>query len=530
MRENYTILLVDDEQEIKDRIRTKIPLDSGFEVIGEASNGYDAIDVIEQLHPDVVITDIRMPYIDGIELAKIMKQTYPKTKVAFISGYDEFAYAKEAINLDVVSYLSKPVSSHDVIEFLDKLKARLDEERQTIFSQDALNKMYQEHIQIFIENQFHSLLQLSKITHAVLNRFKVYDIDLSKGQFTVGMIEYQDSEDFLEMENLRIFLLNIVKKMFQDYGKVYTIHSSHGLIFITQQLGDIEIDFNSILYNIILLKKDFSKLKVRIGVSNTFDDFKLFLEHVQQAKHALTYSTYLNIGSIIYYKDVENNDYPHFYIDKEELEKISYLLRFGKEDDISNILERHKVLAKEYQDGQPLNKEHYIVNMTQIMLDFAVSTDTDIDDLFEKDILSTLSAINNVDELLNRIHLMMLKLMKQAENTAISGAQAVLDQAVHYLEHNYHNPDISMDYVCDQLGVSVSYISTLFRKIMKTTFNRYLVSIRMEKAKELLKFSSDKVYEIALTVGYNDVYYFSHSFKKVTGQTPKDFRNAAQNQ
>ena len=107
----------------------------GFEIIGQASNGYDAIDLIERLKPDVVITDIRMPFVDGIQLANIIRTEHPKTKIAFISGYDEFAYAKEAIELDVVSYLSKPITEEEIVHFLNKLKNRLDEEYQAVFNQ-----------------------------------------------------------------------------------------------------------------------------------------------------------------------------------------------------------------------------------------------------------------------------------------------------------------------------------------------------------------------------------------------------------
>lgn len=524
-KEIYTIILVDDEQEIKDRLRTKIPLSSGFRVIGEASNGYDAIELVERLKPHVVLTDIRMPFVDGIELATILKKVYPKAKVAFISGYDEFAYAKEAINLDVVSYLSKPLSDSDVADFLVRLKSILDAEKAHVFNRDVLNAVYQEHLPVFIENQFQALLQFSEVTETSIDRFKAYHIDLSVGVFTVGMIEFQQTEDFLEMENLRIFLINLVKRMFEEYGHVYTFNSTHGLVFITQQLDHRMIDFEKSLYNIILLKKEFTKLKVRIGLSETFDDFKDFIDHVHQARHALTYSTYLNIGSIIHYKDVCNQDSRNFYIGKESLDQFSYALRFGTMEDVDQLLQEHKKMARKYGVGVPLNKEHYLVNITQIILDFASNLNLNAQDILGDDFLSRLRSINNLDELMQTIYRVIQEMKSYATTVIKSSAEAMLEQAVAYLDQNYHDSNISMEHVCDDLGISVSYISTLFRKLMNTTFNRYLVQIRMEKAKELLRMGTDKVYEIALAVGYNDVYYFSHSFKKETGQTPKEFRH-----
>ena len=105
-KQKYTMILADDEEEVRNRIASKIPLDSGFEIIGLASNGYDALELVEKLSPDVVLTDIRMPFIDGMELARRLRIEHPKTKVAFISGFDEFSYAKKAIELNVVSYLT----------------------------------------------------------------------------------------------------------------------------------------------------------------------------------------------------------------------------------------------------------------------------------------------------------------------------------------------------------------------------------------------------------------------------------------
>lgn len=222
MKKDYTIVLVDDEEEVRKRIISKIPQNMGFEIIGQAANGYDAIDLIERLKPDVVITDIRMPYVDGIQLANIIRTEYPKTKIAFISGYDEFAYAKEAIELNVLSYLSKPIAEEEVKHFLHKLKNILDEEYQAVFNQERLDVIYRENLPALIENQFNTLLHYSNINDLDLERFKIFGIDLMKGYFTVGLIEIDADSDFLEIEYLRIFLINLLKKKFID-TKVYSM-------------------------------------------------------------------------------------------------------------------------------------------------------------------------------------------------------------------------------------------------------------------------------------------------------------------
>ncbi len=520
----YSIVLVDDEEEVKKRIISKIPKDHGFIVVGDAANGYDAIDLIERLKPDVVITDIRMPFIDGIELSRIIRKNYPKTKIAFISGYDEFSYAKEAIDLDVISYLSKPVTEKEVIQFLDKLRARLDEERLTLFNQDRLDRLYKENMPALIENQFNSLLHLSSITRYDLNRFMIFNIDLLHGKFTVGMIEIDDKADFLAIEQLRIFLINILRKKFTDPHKVYPINSGHGLIFIIHQQHDIPFDLETILYDVVLNKKEFSSIKIRIGVSDTFDDFRMFAQYVSQAKKALAYSSYLNIGTVIYFRDVSNKKRIDFQLTKHEIDEISYTIKFGTDQEVDLLFDEHEQFTITNKDHL-LNKQYYVVNIAHVLIEFSNSIHVDLHEVFEFDLLEKLISFQSTQEMFVFLKDVVYRLRSMAHSFTYSRANEVLDEAIAFLKANYFDPTINMDMVCDKLGVSVSYVSTLFKKLQNTTFNRYLVKVRMDKAKELLRYSNLKVYEIANQVGYNDVYYFSYSFKRTTGMTPKDYRN-----
>ena len=523
----YTIVLVDDESEVRNRIASKIPDDGVFKVVGEAANGFDALDVIERLKPDVLITDIRMPYIDGIELSKSVRKNYPKTKIAFISGYDEFAYAKEAIDLDVISYLSKPVTQEEVTFFLLKLKTRLDEEHQQVFNSDRIDQMYNENLPALIENQFNNLLQLSTITEHDLRRFQLFNIDLFHGYFEIVLMEISDQEDFLAMEKLRIFLINLMRKKCTNFASVNVINSGHGLIFILQHTNK-QVDLDTLLYDVILLKKDFSEIKVRIGISETFEDFKEFSTYVLQAKRALDFSNYLNIGSLIYYKDVAFKKTVDLQLSKQEIDEISYVIRFSTDEEITALFDKHYEIALS-KDDTLFSKQYYIVNIVHILLDFAHSLHVDFRKIEQRDLVETLYSMVNTKELFDYIKKLIFELRKQASNSTKSKANDVLDEATAFLVQNYADPMMNMDMLCDHLGVSVSYLSTLFKKMLSTTFNKYLISLRIEKAKELLKYSNDKVYEIATQVGYNDVYYFSYSFKKATGLTPKDYRHAQKN-
>ena len=139
----YTIMLVEDEDDIRSRIHSKIEPNPHFMVTAQANNGYDAFELFEKHVPDVLITDIKMPFVDGLTLASSVKLLYPKTKIVFITGFNEFDYAKKAIELGVIDYLSKPISASDIETVLNKLKIRLDDDQRNLFNEEILKEVYQ---------------------------------------------------------------------------------------------------------------------------------------------------------------------------------------------------------------------------------------------------------------------------------------------------------------------------------------------------------------------------------------------------
>lgn len=167
MEDLYKMILVDDEDEVRGRISSKISRESGFEIVGTAGNGYDALELIEKYSPHIVLTDIKMPFIDGIELAHIIKRDFPTTRVAFITGYDEFDYAREAVELHISSYLTKPVTQNDISKFLIRLKNELDDEFKKQYNLNILRKRYEDSLPLLLDNYFVSLLISSSSTSTV---------------------------------------------------------------------------------------------------------------------------------------------------------------------------------------------------------------------------------------------------------------------------------------------------------------------------------------------------------------------------
>lgn len=523
----YTMILADDEEEVRRRIASKIPANSRFDLIGFAENGYDALDLVERLHPDVVLTDIRMPFIDGLELAKRLRIEYPTTKVAFISGFDEFSYAKKAIELDVVSYLTKPVTEAEIVVFLDRLEKRLDEEREQYTNQAKLDQLFESNLPAMIEHQFNALLRLPEITHADLEKFQVYGIDLTQGKFLLGVIEIEDNEDFSMSERLRIFLMSLFEAKIPDRYRVRFFNSQYGFVFLVMSESIHHLDLESSLHEIILTKDSFSPLRVRIGVSETFDDFTLFPDSMLQAKKALSYGNYLHIGNLIFYKDITTRKKADLTLSREEIDEISYTVKFGSSKAIRSLfasLQRDHSLS----EGYLMNKRYFIISLTNIFMDFAKGLSVELEPIVGGDLYDRLDRFDNLQDLFAFLEDISYRIRESNIEHSQSRANRILDEAVEFLEVHYPDPNISMDFVSDKLNVSISYLAMLFKKNLDTTFNRFLVKIRMEKAMEMLKYTNDKILNIATAVGYSDVYYFSFSFKKYTSKTPKEFRHEEQ--
>ena len=162
----YKVLLVDDEEEVRNAIEQRINWEElGFEVIGKAQNGVKAMEIAEKLQPDVVITDIKMPYMNGLELARNLKEENPGVRILILTGFDEFEYAKEAVHLEIEEYILKPINANELSECLKRLKNVLDKEREEKLNVRKLEQYYTDSLPVLQTNFFCSLVEGLWQTH-----------------------------------------------------------------------------------------------------------------------------------------------------------------------------------------------------------------------------------------------------------------------------------------------------------------------------------------------------------------------------
>jgi len=522
MNELYKLILVDDEDDVRGRILSKISDESGFVVVGKAGNGYDALELIEEHHPHVVITDIKMPFINGIELARIIRRDYPTTKVAFISGYDEFEYAREAIKLNVVSYLMKPITSADIDDFLMRLKVSLDDEFDFLNNSQSLEVRYRKSIPILINSYLNNYIQKKKLSLEDISRLNTYGLELGPGNYIVGNISVTLESD---LEEPKLFIKTLSDKVFKNFDEHITFLTPDNVVFIVRAkvlISSREIDLK--LFEVLKYAEEYRNMYIQFGVSKVFHDFLDFPQAYFESQQSLKHSQYFNLGQIIYYEDIEDIEKKNIIIKDSDLTELNYQLKYGEEDSIRRLIEN---LLHPYSGEKNVVVDFRLFNikMANALIDFSSSLSVHLSDVVEGDFLETIPSHKNINEYIEFIIEIVVKIRNLNVKSQVNKTEQIIEDAVVYIEHNFTDSALSLEVVSEHLNISISYLSMLFSKMKGITFNKYLIKVRMEKAKELLKFTGEKIVNIAGMCGYKEVYYFSHSFKKYTSVSPKEFRN-----
>jgi len=528
MEQLYKMILVDDEDEVRGRISSRISEETGFSVVGTAGNGYDALDLIEKHSPHVVLTDIKMPYIDGIELASIIRRDYPTVRIGFLTGYNEFDYAREAIKLRVQSYLTKPLTEEAIREFLEELRRELDEEFRTNYSRQMVEQQYQESLPLLIDHCFTSLLFTREESGAAeVEQLKGHGVDLDQEYRTAFVSVERNKEHWnvIEFEKLKMSVRSNIEKALDREGiSFHTFFFNDGIVAVLKGEGHrFEEEVDLVLNRIIRSIERFLSLRIMIGVSRRHSGFRDFGPSCDEATRAVASGRLLSVGRLVYVDDLSESRRRYALLEPAEIEKLDRTLRYGTPKEMRDLL---GVIRRRVTDASELLTDHRLVmvGIVHVLLQYSLVVDTDITALAGGDLLETVSRIKSIDEFIGWAALLAEQLQEQGRRSRMDNAERLLSDAIGYMEENYQDKELTMQKVCAAQGISASYLGQLFKKYKKSTFVTYLTAIRMEHAKDALRLSGSRIIEVAEACGYRDVYYFSHCFRKYVGSPPKKYR------
>lgn len=535
----YRIMLVDDEEEVRKAIIRKIAWEQlGFVMVGDAENGEDALEKLEQLEPDVVMTDIRMPYMDGLTLSARIRDKYPSLKILIFSGYDDFEYAKQAIKLNVTEYILKPVNGEELTQILNRIRISLDEEIEQRRNITALQKSYLGSLPILRELFLNDLVRRTTDIDTVVPKLREYGIDILDARKWLAVVIHIEQIEQSEIQVLSqhqelipISVRGLVEDHLKSYCRNAIFNSADGITVI------VAVDENNTQTGLINLLNDICKeskrvleVSITVGVGHSCNSLKEISRSYQSAVDALGYRAIVGIGKTIYINDVEPVICGKLQLDVKSEAELTAAVKFGPKELISNVIQslvahmdEVKVHARQYQA--------YMLSIINCITRTMQQYDLDIGEMFDSENWYTaiMEGIYRKEEFAEWLLPIALRMNEALNHERDNTARKVILNAKEYILEHYSDPELSVETLCRYLHMSPAYFSTMFKKETGQTYINYLTQVRLDKAVELLNETDEKTYMIAQKVGYQEQNYFSYVFKKWYGISPTKYRGMKNN-
>ena len=539
------IFLAEDEVIVRETIKRMIPWeDLGFELVGEAADGEMALPLLLRQKPDLLITDIKMPFMDGLTLAKVAKKEIPGLKVVILSGYDDFNYAKQAINIGVEDYLLKPITKNALIERLTEIRSRYEHEK----TQKEYYEKFHREMQAYEKNSsrdfFEALVSGSMDMMEIYRRSEKLGLDIVAEAYNVLIFTMNCEEDFSGQREgyseWEAESLELLEEFFSENTSAMLFRCnifSYGVL-IKGQKETIEENTRSCVSEIqrILDRKE-QKRQWFVAAGEPVERLSQIQKSYYSASRAFS-QRYLYDENIMYYDEMASMEKKNVteddstYLQKVDVNALNpvILQKF-----LSNgLLEETENFVKDYfyAIGQePLEslvfRNYVTLNVRFSVMSFLKEIGCDTRTLEQED---TEDVLSESSKSLENAIAYAKKIISQAialrDQNSGNKNRSILKTAVDFIDSHYMEEDMSLNKAANAANVSANHFSALFSQNMGQTFIEYLTNLRMNKAKEYLRCTSMRSSEIAGEIGYKDAHYFSYLFKKTQGMTPSDYRKA----
>jgi len=531
----HTVFLVEDEPLIRQNIRNTI--ENGTEpytCVGEAGDGELALSIIQDLKPDILVTDIKMPFMDGLTLAQHAKSIIPWIRIIIVSGYDDFDLARQAIGIGVDQYILKPVAGKDLFAALRKASEKIEEhKRQSVtFLRDLSDE---EMVKNALAGALLEQLCGGEIgADEALRRADELKIELLSKCYVVLIALCECKEGY---PNRQALASKVKFMLTQETDVLYFLSGADHVVLIVK--GPAESEITGRAYHVAQTLKheveDDGSNRLTVSVSGTVNRISGIHDAFHEAGILLKTFGQTHRGRIFCAGDLGRikasvvssiDDFLNVNIENK--------LKFAIPEDVPAIVEElTRNLDADEMQGL-LYRYYILMDLTaaamRIIRNFNPTMDpTELAGHFVdiKQVFHSAISAQEFTELATKICMKTIEL-RDCGNT--SHHKKVVRRACEYIQANYNNPDISLNTVAAHVALSPTHFSTIFAQEMSVTFIDHLTAVRMERVKELLETTDDKIVSIAFSVGYNEPNYLSYLFKKREGLSPKEYRQKKKGQ
>ena len=531
------IFLVEDEFVVREGIK-KIDWEAhGYEFCGEAPDGEMAIPMIRKEKPDVVITDIKMPFMDGLELTRQVKRELPYTEIVILSGYEEFGYAKEAVSLGVSQYLTKPISATELLKELDELRESIDKKRiEREIAQRYLNDIAED-TRKNRQDFFNELIEGSSSVSKLMERAEEIGIDLAASAYCILLVTSSvdgNDESYPEPER-RIY----------DRLHEWAVSSTDRFLMFDRNMdgqavlfkGEDEETLEQIIdkacdeFKEIISGND---IRYYAGVGCTVRRLSELYKSYEAASAAFAHRFFDSENRIVKYSDdlsalsrdvtggADEVEFSAMEVSKPDREGLLHYLKTGDISELEYFVDEFLNKAGRSALESLLFRQYVSMDMYFTVVEFIKGLGQDKSAVTAPD--GAMSVAQSPETVRDYLKKLITEAIDLRNSISHSRYQDVVDSVIRYIEEHFADEELSLNVLAEYVRFSPNHLSMIFSQHMGETFSRYLIDYRIGKAKEALKCTSKKSSEIAVEVGYRDPHYFSYMFKKVTGMTPTQYR------
>lgn len=513
------IFVVEDELLIRQNIRRIIEdLPSPYAFCGEASDGEMALSMMQELKPDILLTDIRMPFLDGFELIRHARAIMPWLKVIIISGFDDFEYARKAITLGVDQYFLKPIRPADLVKAIEEITRQLEEERthpiSGAYDSDEVNLALRQH---FMQELFFS----GESTAVLLEKARSVKPEFTGSCYQPALFSFEAPAEDLGhvLQEVRTLLEKAEIPMYMVSGTL--------LITVLVSGSDSESLADRICrFNAMARHELGEKAVITTVLGSPVQRLSAIADSYRTATDMMRHVLLVYPGQFIDVNDAVQVTADILTVETNFSDSYRQKLQYLSREEVPSLV---KDILSDPQYDNMLKRYYTLIDVMKITIQFISKHDPSAD---SKDIAAELSSRFNLSATAAKKDLFeeaLTELLSLTADPRTDGNETrrgyIISRTREYVAEHYNDPDISLLSVAAYANMSPAHFSTVFSQSTGKSFINYLTEVRIGKAKELLSSTDLKLSAIALEIGYNEPNYFSHVFRKLEGMTPKEYRS-----
>lgn len=527
----YTVLIVDDEPLVRRGVAQMIDWQAlGLTTVLQAEDGSEALDICRKQKVDLVLTDIVMPFMDGLELSEALGQEYPDTQVVILTGHEDFEYAKQSVDLGVRNYILKPVGANTLYEKMQEICYKMQsEDKQKQYVARMKHQLHQS-MPVWQEKFLQVLVCTeNNIGIDIEKRIENLELPLQGDSFIVAVAELDMAS--VKSSDTELYMFTAKNIVQECVGKEHCIFDEDGKIVIVFNLSCIEEEGHDIVYQTmqVIQKTIYATIRINntCALGTSVEELTELHTSWRDAGTALDCKYSLGINRVY---DIKDLDYVErcFYYPFEEIKNLISSIKLTSENEIEAAVQSVNGALSGMQNMSSANVRMVFVEIVTMLLKELAGLKEVPAEVWNEGfaLYNALGQIISIDQMCSCLLDFAKKVASQLHKLQKNSGEIIVHKTRTYIEENYQDENLTLSAMAEVVGVSMGYLSALFKKATGRNFTECLTQVRIRHAKELLRTTDKKTYEIAYETGYANPHYFSISFKKSTGLSPSEFRSS----